>query len=183
MPPQSPTSSTRSRRAVLGYLAAGLAAPGLATPAIAARPAIPKVDLENPHTGEALRTALVENGAWIEEGLAELSHFVRDWREDVSMPIDKRVALILLKTRMILEPDRPTQILSGYRTARTNSRLSGAARNSLHLRAMALDIRQPGVAHATLHRAAVSLQDGGVGNYPRDGFVHIDCGRVRHWTA
>ncbi|MGL5409211.1 MAG: DUF882 domain-containing protein, partial [Shewanella sp.] len=23
---------------------------------------------------------------------------------------------------------------------------------------------------------------GGVGYYPRSGFVHVDCGPVRHWS-
>lgn len=172
-----------TRRAMIGGLTAVTAGAGLATPALARRSAIPKVDLRNPHTGEALRTEIVANGRWVEEGLSDLSHFVRDWREDVSMPIDRRVALILLKIRMILEPREPTVILSGYRTLKTNNRLHGAARNSLHLRAMALDIHQPGASLRDLHRAATALEDGGVGYYPRQSFVHVDCGRVRYWTS
>ena len=34
---------------------------------------------------------------------------------------------------------------------------------------------------ADLRDAAWSLQAGGVGYYPREQFVHIDTGRVRHW--
>jgi len=32
-----------------------------------------------------------------------------------------------------------------------------------------------------LHRAALSLQAGGVGFYPKPGFVHVDVGPVRTW--
>jgi uncharacterized protein YcbK (DUF882 family) len=37
------------------------------------------------------------------------------------------------------------------------------------------------VALSDLRDAAMSLQAGGVGFYPRDKFVHVDTGRVRHW--
>ena len=32
-----------------------------------------------------------------------------------------------------------------------------------------------------LHQAALSLQAGGVGFYPKPGFVHVDVGPVRTW--
>jgi uncharacterized protein YcbK (DUF882 family) len=32
-----------------------------------------------------------------------------------------------------------------------------------------------------LREAAVSLQCGGVGYYPRSDFVHVDCGPIRYW--
>ena len=32
-----------------------------------------------------------------------------------------------------------------------------------------------------LHQAALSLQAGGVGYYPKPGFVHVDVGPVRTW--
>jgi uncharacterized protein YcbK (DUF882 family) len=46
---------------------------------------------------------------------------------------------------------------------------------------MAMDIALPGVSTKHLRDAALSLKLGGVGFYPRDGFVHVDCGPVRHW--
>jgi len=47
----------------------------------------------------------------------------------------------------------------------------------------AIDIRMPGVPLATLHRAALSMQAGGVGYYPGSNFVHVDTGRPRSWGA
>ena len=38
-----------------------------------------------------------------------------------------------------------------------------------------------GVPLAELRDAALSLQAGGVGYYPREQFVHIDTGRIRSW--
>jgi uncharacterized protein YcbK (DUF882 family) len=55
------------------------------------------------------------------------------------------------------------------------------AKNSLHMQAHAIDIRIPGVSTLTLRDAALALHEGGVGYYPRSGFVHVDTGRVRTW--
>ena len=57
----------------------------------------------------------------------------------------------------------------------------GAARNSLHMRGMAIDLFVPDRPLRTVHAAAVSLKAGGVGYYPRSGFVHVDTGDVRYW--
>jgi uncharacterized protein YcbK (DUF882 family) len=45
----------------------------------------------------------------------------------------------------------------------------------------AMDVRLPGVPLDQLRDAAVAMQFGGVGFYPRDQFVHLDTGRVRTW--
>jgi uncharacterized protein YcbK (DUF882 family) len=55
------------------------------------------------------------------------------------------------------------------------------ASHSLHMDGKAIDIRVPGVALTDLRDAAMSLRVGGVGYYPREQFVHVDTGRVRHW--
>jgi len=46
---------------------------------------------------------------------------------------------------------------------------------------MAIDIQLPGRALPDLRAAAIRLARGGVGYYPRSGFVHVDVGRVRSW--
>ncbi|MBT14088.1 MAG: hypothetical protein CMI02_18855 [Oceanospirillaceae bacterium] len=78
-------------------------------------------------------------------------------------------------------------IISGYRAPKTNSDLrhvsNGVAEHSLHMQGRAIDIRIPGVSHRHLHKAALAMRTGGVGYYPKSGFIHIDTGRVRHWTA
>jgi uncharacterized protein YcbK (DUF882 family) len=47
----------------------------------------------------------------------------------------------------------------------------------------AIDIRVPGVPLVELRKAATSLKLGGVGFYPDSNFVHVDVGRVRHWSG
>ena len=48
---------------------------------------------------------------------------------------------------------------------------------------MAVDVRLDGYAVRALRRAALALGRGGVGDYPRSGFVHLDTGRVRRWSG
>jgi uncharacterized protein YcbK (DUF882 family) len=57
----------------------------------------------------------------------------------------------------------------------------GIARNSYHLKGMAVDVRLPRVPLKSLRNAALKQQRGGVGFYPRSQFVHLDVGRVRSW--
>src|SRR2546429_703891 len=58
---------------------------------------------------------------------------------------------------------------------------AGVAKHSLHMQARAIDIRLPGVSTRDLRSAALSLHRGGVGYYPRSGFIHVDTGRVTQW--
>ena len=82
--------------------------------------------------------------------------------------------------------DRRAKIISGYRSAHTNETLrttrgGGVARRSLHMDGKAIDVRLPGIPLAGLRDAALTLQAGGVGYYPKEQFVHLDTGRVRSW--
>ncbi|MCV4079537.1 DUF882 domain-containing protein, partial [Pseudomonas aeruginosa] len=82
-------------------------------------------------------------------------------------------------------PSAPTHIviLSGYRTPEHNSRLAKAAKNSEHVKGNAADIRIPGLKVDALTRLAKAVGVGGVGIYSRNGFVHVDVGRVREWKG
>jgi len=88
--------------------------------------------------------------------------------------------------RNALGTQQPFEVISGYRSPGTNATLrstreGGVAKHSLHMDGKAIDVRLPGVPLADLRDAARSLRGGGVGFYPREQFVHIDTGRVRHW--
>jgi uncharacterized protein YcbK (DUF882 family) len=73
----------------------------------------------------------------------------------------------------------------GYRTLGSNEFLRihghGVARHSLHMQAMAIDIRMPRIPTTQLRDAALALHRGGVGYYAASDFVHVDVGRVRRW--
>jgi len=76
-------------------------------------------------------------------------------------------------------------VLSGYRSPMTNRFLRrhsrGVAKHSYHMKAQAVDIHVPGVRLHKLRSLARSIGMGGVGYYPRSGFVHVDVGPVRSW--
>jgi uncharacterized protein YcbK (DUF882 family) len=57
----------------------------------------------------------------------------------------------------------------------------GVSRGSLHMQAMAIDVRVPGCALTALGDAALALRIGGVGYYGSSDFVHVDVRRVRFW--
>jgi len=78
-------------------------------------------------------------------------------------------------------------VISGYRAPEFNRLLSSeghhVARNSLHTKGKAIDIMIPGVTTHTLREYAYALAYGGVGYYPKEGFVHIDSGGFRTWSG
>ena len=79
------------------------------------------------------------------------------------------------------------QIICGYRSAASNAAMHrkshGVASNSYHIRGQAIDFRIDGVPLATLRDSVQSLQNGGVGYYPRSNFIHMDTGPVRTWNG
>ncbi len=123
----------------------------------------------------------------IPEPLEALNQILRDWREDEACAMDPGVIDILGATRELLDCNEPFEIVSGYRTRKTNamlrSRYKGVARNSYHCKGMAVDITMKSRSVREISRAALSLHGGGVGRYTRSEFVHLDCGPVREWGA
>lgn len=140
----------------------------------------------NLHTGERLRTTYWANGSYLDEGLDEINHILRDYRNDEVTSIDPDLMDILHRLQLkVGGKGKSFEIISGYRSPATNAMLrarsSGVAKRSLHMEGKAIDIRLPGCDLAHLRKAALSLRAGGVGYYPKSGFVHVDTGRVRSW--
>ena len=79
--------------------------------------------------------------------------------------------------------DSPLSVTSGFRTQKTNSRLEGAARNSMHLYGKALDFRVAGLDIKSIASIADQFSAGGIGLYPSSDFLHLDTGGVRKWTS
>ncbi|MEI7481580.1 MAG: DUF882 domain-containing protein [Elusimicrobiota bacterium] len=78
---------------------------------------------------------------------------------------------------------RGLTILSGYRTPKLNSRVSGAARRSLHMLGWAADVRIAGYSPARVAAYARGMRTGGVGYYPDIGFAHLDAGYPKYWVV
>ena len=149
-----------------------------------------RLAFRNVHTNETVDAVFARSGQFVSEGLAELNHGLRDWRTGETIGMDRRLLALLVRLRDTLEVGSGTRInlISGYRSPHTNAALraaggehTGVASQSQHMLGKATDIYVPGVTLDRLHGAALALGGGGVGFYPRDGFVHVDSGQVRHW--
>lgn len=176
-----------SRRSILR---AGL---GIATailgraPAPAAAMARPprSLALRNLHTGERLEAVYWVDGRPVPEALARIDWVLRDHRTGQVREIDRRLLDLLVALRRSLGSRAPFEVISGYRSPATNGWLArttgGVARRSLHVEGRAVDIRVPDRSIEAVRDVARSLGSGGVGYYPRSGFVHLDVGPVRSW--
>jgi uncharacterized protein YcbK (DUF882 family) len=177
------------RRRFLGHcaqwLAAGTALP-LATPALAALPGARRLALAHTHTLEQIALVYALGDAFVTPALDSLNHFLRDHYSGAVGQMDPQLFHLLHQVQQALGARQPFEVISGYRSPATNAtlrstRAGGVAQHSLHMDGKAIDVRLPGVPLADLRDAARSLRGGGVGFYPREQFVHIDTGRVRHW--
>jgi uncharacterized protein YcbK (DUF882 family) len=143
------------------------------------------VDLYHCHTGETLRTVYFAEGRYQPEALRAVTHHLRDWRDNTELKVDPELLDLLWSLQRRLETSRPVQVFCGYRSPETNAMLRrthrGVALHSLHMRAMAVDLRIEGRSLSKVRRAAMTLRAGGVGYYPRSGFVHVDTGDIRYW--
>lgn len=141
--------------------------------------------LDNVHTGETLRATYWEKGRYLPDALAEINRILRDYRTNEVYEVDPRLLDLLHSLRAPVGSRRNFQVISGYRSPATNETLLEAghrvAGSSFHTVGMAIDISVPDRGVATVRRAAMQLRRGGVGYYPRSGFVHVDVGPVRHW--
>lgn len=138
------------------------------------------------HTGERLNIVYRNGEGYDQESVERLNRFLRDHRTGEIHQYDPRIFDLLHDLATALgNPDLEIDVVCGFRTAWSNEFLRshghGVARHSLHMQAMAIDIRVPGIPTAQLRDAALSLHRGGVGYYAASDFVHVDVGRVRRW--
>jgi uncharacterized protein YcbK (DUF882 family) len=163
-------------------LAAGLSLPGPLQSHAA--PAPRPLSFYHTHTGERLVIPYSPGGCK-PAALQKLNNFLRDFRTGDVHAIDPQLLDILHSIRRETGCRGVIEIISGFRSPRTNKTLrtksGGVARKSLHMKGKAVDIRIRDLATSELRDAAVSLRRGGVGYYAKSDFVHIDTGRFRTW--
>lgn len=138
------------------------------------------------HTAEHLNIVYRKGARYIPEALVRLDKFMRDHRTGAIRHYDPRIFDLLHDISSELgRTNGEIDIVCGYRSPWSNKFLRahghGVAAHSLHMQAMATDIRVPGLNSLRLRDAALALHRGGVGYYPRSDFVHVDVGRVRRW--
>ncbi len=145
-----------------------------------------RLRMVNTHTDERIDVTYFEGGALLPDACAEIDRFLRDFRTGDVHCIDSGVLDVAWS--LACSAGRPLgtfEIVSGYRSARTNAMLHeqslGVAAHSMHLEGRAIDLRLPGVPTERLRDLAIALGCGGVGFYAASDFVHVDTGRVRRW--
>jgi len=178
-----------SRRALLGAFAASAvtAAPKFSQAAGFLRGGgdVRRIAMYSGRTGESINTIYWIEGKYIKDALKEINHFMRDWRIDKGTNIDTRTIDIMAAAHSLLDVSEPYTLLSGYRSPETNamlrSRSRGVAKNSLHMKGQAADLRLKNRSVSQMFSAAKACNAGGVGKYSGSNFVHMDCGVVRTW--
>lgn len=144
-----------------------------------------KLLFQHAHTHEYLDVVYARDGSYDTGALDSVNHFLRDWRTDDILSMDTYLLETLHDLQAILGSRARYEVVSGYRSPRTNRRLAsistGVDEDSFHMRGQAIDVRLTDVPTFELMTAARKLGRGGVGYYPRSNFVHIDTGPVRYW--
>ena len=143
------------------------------------------LSLLNVNSKEELTVTYWSDGTYHRDALNQLNHFLRDSQNNQQTEMDPLLFDVLWNTMNVAGYHGTVEVLSAYRSPQTNAWLAsvsrGVARDSQHMNGNAMDIRFPGVPVFKIRQAARSLQMGGVGFYPRSGFVHLDTGPLRYW--
>ena len=119
------------------------------------------LSLFNTHTGEHLKKIVYwQKGLYLEGSIEEISYILRDHRTDEVHTFDPRTLDLLTGISRKVGANRPFEIISGYRSPETNRELRATSRkvakNSYHMKGMAVDLRLPGVPLKSLRRAALA---------------------------
>jgi len=185
------------RRSFLGLGAAtlgGVILPSLISPATAATfkggvigSGARRLAFRNTHTGESFSGVYRVGNKYLPDAFAQINTVLRDFRTGQVYPMDPRVIDIMYSVHRMTGQQKPFEIISGYRSPKTNNMLrgrsakTGVAKKSLHMKGQAIDLRMEDFSSARIRDLAASLGAGGVGYYSKSNFVHLDCGDVRTW--
>ena len=154
----------------------------------------PRLHVIRPQSGERAKLLYWKDGEIIDSAYQELCHLLRDVNGKATAPIDPKLFETLWGTQAFIARygiEQPLEILSGYRTAASNTKLIEAgvpaARQSLHIDGKAADIRIANLNAEVLGGLVRSFRQGGVGFYyragPRGGWIHADTGLKRTWKG
>ena len=145
-----------------------------------------RLSLHNTHNNERLTVTYRNSlGEYDDEALQALNWILRCHYTNDATQMDLKVIEYLNQVDKNLGGGNEIQIISGYRSPAYNGMLRqegrGVAKRSYHMKGKAIDIAIPGVGTRTIRNTALDLAAGGVGHYPKTGFVHIDSGNFRSW--
>ena len=172
-----------ARRQVLGG-SVGAALAGLAPPvwAQAGFPSQRWVNIVFTPTGERYADRYFWDGVYSMAAVRQFSWTCRDFRANEWKWIHPWLMDLVFVLHWKYNKN-VISIFSGYRTPQINAQIEGAALNSQHTRAMALDIHIPDVDNEAVTRDLKTIVYGGTGLYPGHGFTHFDFGPLRSWVG
>lgn len=139
------------------------------------------------HTRKRLDVVYSRDGVYDPLALDQINRLLFDFRTGDKAEIDPQLLDLIYEVREALGSDGTYQVISAYRSPKTNEMLrgrsanTGVAKKSQHLMGKAIDVRLEGVKTKTLRDAALAMKRGGVGFYEASDFVHMDTGRPRSW--
>ena len=176
-------ASTRIRTMVTLALTGLMAS--MTPPAIVQASDARQLSFYHTHTQLSLDVVYYQNGEYVDSALTRVNRFLKDFRTGDIAEMDPKLLDILYDLRNELGSDETYEVISAYRSPKTNEMLrangGGVAKNSQHLLGNAIDVRLRGTKTDRLRDKALEMQRGGVGYYQKSDFVHLDTGRVRRW--
>lgn len=162
-----------------------LAPMATAQTAVTPPPAERVLSFYNTHNGEHLTVVYKRGNNYLQDGLDNIKHILRDPLTGEESPIDPALLDFLSDLLQKVGYRGEVHIVCGYRCVETNTLLhrqsSSVVLGSQHIKGRALDFRLPGVDTKKLYETAKSMKRGGTGYYKPSNFIHIDTGPVRFW--
>jgi uncharacterized protein YcbK (DUF882 family) len=142
---------------------------------------VPAATLVNVHTREAIELDAAPSARESER----IEWFLRD-RTNWERHAISAFSLATLRAAVLALGARRVEVISGFRSDKLNEALRKkghhVAARSQHVLGNAIDFRLVGVPTTQLVAWVTRFHRGGIGFYPRSGFVHVDCGRPRRWN-
>ena len=183
----TPTLARRRFLEVAGLGAAAALTLGLTPPdEQLSDPTERTLDLYRIHSRKRLRVTYMKGGRYVESALSQIDRICQDNLQKQHIRMDTALIDHLWMLKELVARDAVIDIISAYRTPKTNAWLRGksknVARRSLHMDGRAIDIRIRGLSASTVADLAAELAMGGVGYYDRSQFTHLDTGRPRRWN-
>lgn len=150
----------------------------------------PVLEVVNAHTNERAMVRFFTSTGYDMEAVRKLNWIWRDWRDNEAPQINPRLfwgAAVTRASAMKDGHDGVMTLLSGFRTKKTTLLLRsqgvGAAMNSKHMDAEAVDMRFAGIPADRVSGFVEWLEVGGTGYYRKSNFTHMDSGDIRQWRG
>jgi uncharacterized protein YcbK (DUF882 family) len=146
------------------------------------------ITLVNTHTRETAEVVFKRGEQYEAAGLDALKKVLRDHRNGEMHDMDPKLFDLLHQLALAAHCEPHFEIISGYRSAESNNKMSaragsGVAKKSLHMQGRAIDVRLKNCPCSTLRDLALAAKQGGVGYYAKSDFVHLDTGSFRTWVG